>query len=317
VALFLEPRHELSYQRLREYYPAAIFQDVRLGSRSPAIAFIAIVDQGIAEAIQGLDAQYYRGSPQAEDLLGMEQFANIDVDWRNKTLPILPLTVQWEGTLLVPAYGVYGLKLQDSVFTKVYLDEKSLILDQPDGQISLPLAQGNHHLRVTTEVRTAHQQTRLLWRQPQGEWEPVPREFLYVPPVTTRGLLGQYYANTSRTGPPTMARVDPSLAVYFHETPLRRPYSVEWTGTLLVPQSATYVLGLEAISRAQLFLDDDLVVDASRPNKLATASVPLAAGNHRIRVTYVDQDNYSHIYLYWGPEESKLEYVPPTALVPW
>ena len=317
VALFLEPHRELGYERLKEYYPAAVFREVRLRPGSPAIAFTGMVERRMVEALQGVDIRYYRGPTEEKNLLGMEQVSNIDVDWRSKALPSLPLTVEWDGTLLVPTYGVYRLALQDSPFTRVYLNETPVIVDQPNGEASLTLAQGNHRLRVLTEVRSYQQQTRLFWRRPQGEWEPIPRDFLYVPPVKSQGLLGRYYTNSQRTGAPALARVDPMLAVYFDQTPLPRPYSVEWTGTLLVEEDATHTLGLEVISRAQLFLDGHLVLDAATPNKLVTTSLPLSAGPHRIQVTYVDQDDYSHIYLYWAREGRELEYVPAEALLPW
>jgi hypothetical protein len=122
---------------------------------------------------------------------------------------------------------------------------------------------------------------------------------LYSPPVSNSGLLGKYYTSPDWQGAPALERIDPTLNLYFHLTPLPRPYSVEWTGTLNVPQSGRYELGLRAVDQARLYLDGQLAVDASVPDEVTQALLELAAGPHDLRITYQDLTGRSRIHLYW------------------
>jgi transglutaminase-like putative cysteine protease len=86
-------------------------------------------------------------------------------------------------------------------------------------------------------------QVSLMWQRPNGQAEVVPQWAFYRPPVTNHGLQGNYYANANWEGAPTLARIDPFLDMYFHITPLPRPYTAEWSGVLVAPQEGPYGLG--------------------------------------------------------------------------
>ena len=70
------------------------------------------------------------------------------------------------------------------------------------------------------------------------------------------------------------------------------------------------------MSRAQLYLDDVLVVDASQPDEYTQQSVPLAPGLHDLSLRYQDMNNRSRIHLYWMPPGRELEIIPSGYLWP-
>jgi sugar lactone lactonase YvrE len=139
---------------------------------------------------------------------------------------------------------------------------------------------------------------------------------LFSPPVSANGLLGEYYPNSDWQGAPALERVDPTLNVYFHLTPLPRPYSVEWTGTLVVPQSGIYGLGVRAVDEARLYLDGQMLVSAGPPGDYVEQLAELRAGPHELRITYQDLAGHSRIHLYWTWPDGRREIIPAGYLWP-
>ena len=140
----------------------------------------------------------------------------------------------WRGTLIAPTYGEYRFRLEGPPGSVLKLDEAELARAGQDG-VEVTLAQGNHSLRVLAPV-AAVAPIRLLWQPPGGNaWQPIASDALFVEPVISAGLLGAYYQNATWSGAPTLARIDPELNFRFHNTPLPRPWSVEWTGRILDP----------------------------------------------------------------------------------
>ena len=129
----------------------------------------------------------------------------------------------------------------------------------------------------------------------------MPQWAFYRPPATNNGLQGNYYANANWEGAPRLARIDPFLDIYFHLTPLPRPYSVEWSGVLVAPQAGPYGLGLRAIDWAQLYLDNQLVLETMGPNAYTQASLTLAEGLHDVRLRFKDTTARSRLHLFWQP----------------
>jgi DNA-binding beta-propeller fold protein YncE len=194
------------------------------------------------------------------------------------------------------------------------LDGNVIFEGEGEQLTGLPLAQGNHSIRVRAEGASG--QVALYW-QPPGMGETlIPQWALYVPPVTNHGLLGTFYPNDRWEGRPALQRIDPFLDTYFHFTPLPRPYTVEWTGSLDVPQSGLYRLGLRAVQEAQLSLDGNLLVTTFAPNENTEATVTLEAGLHDLKIRYKDNADRSQIHLYWATPTGALEPIPSQNLWP-
>jgi beta-glucosidase len=140
---------------------------------------------------------------------------------------------------------------------------------------------------------------RLSWRSPGGEIETIPPWALYVPPVRANGLLGCYYANGNWEGPPAFERIDPTLSIYFHVTPLPRPYTVEWLGAVDVPETGRYHFGLRSVDESMLILDGVEIVRSEIRDAYREVAVELEAGPHDIRVRFADRSHHTQIDLYW------------------
>jgi sugar lactone lactonase YvrE len=216
--------------------------------------------------------------------------------------------------LYAPYYGPYLLQLEAPAEAQLYLDENLLLDGAGVMAQEVTLAKGNHALRV--RAVGAEGRLRLQWRPPGGEETVVPTWALYRPPVTNNGLLGTYYQNLDWAAPPALAQIVPSLSLYFHITPLPRPYTVEWQGVISIPHAGLYAFGLESIDDSHLYIDGRLVVEATEPNVYREGSVELAAGFHDIRLRYTDRSSHSHINLYWTPPGQGLQIVPSQNLYP-
>ena len=134
--------------------------------------------------------------------------------------------------------------------------------------------------------------------------------------MRANGLLGKYYANANWDGWPVMERVDALLDMYFHITPLSRPYSVVWSGVLVAPESGMYELGLSSKDDSVLYVDGGPVVATHRPATYTGGWVDLDAGAHSLRVTFQDVSGYSRIHLYWTPPGGSTEVIPSEYLWP-
>jgi DNA-binding beta-propeller fold protein YncE len=91
---------------------------------------------------------------------------------------------------------------------------------------------------------------------------------------------------------------------------------VEWTGSLDVPQSGVYRLGLRAAEEAQLYLDGGLLVSTMTPNEFIDAPITLQAGLHDVRVRFKDGTDRSRIHLYWTLPTGPFEPIPSQFLWP-
>jgi streptogramin lyase len=89
--------------------------------------------------------------------------------------------------------------------------------------------------------------------------------------------------------------------MYFHIPPLPRPYTVEWVGVLAAPQAGPYGLGLRAVDWAQLYLDDQLLLETSGPDIYSQATPMLDRGLHDLRLRFKDTTGRSRLHLWWQP----------------
>jgi hypothetical protein len=161
----------------------------------------------------------------------------------------------------------------------------------------------------------SNQAVAFFW-QPPGQGETLVPTWRFMPSLANHGLLGSYYANDRWEGQPALQRIDPFLDTYFHFTPLPRPYTVEWTGSLDAPQSGIYRLGLRAVAEAQLAVDGVLLVTTAAPDQYIDAAITLQAGLHEVRIRYKDEADRSRIHFYWTPPAGVFQPVPSENLWP-
>jgi streptogramin lyase/4-amino-4-deoxy-L-arabinose transferase-like glycosyltransferase len=313
IALILNADSRSLFDEAKRYYPNAHFEEFRAPFGGPAVVYYARLSPPDLAGVQGLMGRYYSGEDWSGPPLLTRQEPTISFDWTAPPLPA-PFSAEWEGVLRVETYGPHQFFLQTPAYAELHVGETQILSGTGELAEGVVLAQGNHTLRVRAVGGTGP--FSLSWRPPDRGPELIPATALYVPPVSSQGLLGRYFPNDSWQAPEAFARIDPNLGLYFHITPLPRPYTVEWQGKIAIPQAGAYRFGLESIDEATLWIDEQQIVASSQPNVLAESAVELSQGLHDIRVRYTDRTDHTHINLYWTPPGSNMQLVPPEALFP-
>jgi hypothetical protein len=313
VVYFIHPDDEWVFSLAQQIYPTAQFEVLPDESEYPPAVLVVYLTPDDLASVQGLETRYWPGGDSDGVPRSTTRSSTIDVTWPTDAPLDLPFVAEWRGTLYAPEYGQYTLGIEAPDHVELTLDGES---KEGMGDLSLTrsLAIGNHDLRL--RASGGLDQVRLWWQPPGGEAETVPTWALYSTPVSGYGLLGKYYANPDWQGAPTIERIDPILNAYFHLTPLPRPYSVEWTGVLSVPESGIYQLGLRSVDQARLYLDGQPLVEAIVPDEYIEVPTDLEAGPHDLRITYQDLTGRSRIHLYWTRPNGEREIIPARYLWP-
>jgi len=329
VAIFMHPDDEWVFNRAQQIYPSARFEIARgpaeEGDGPPVVYLVELQPSDLA-AIQGVDLTYRRGAaldrpghsptaaPEPSIPLQTERALTIQAGWPG-TGPAEPdFVAEWKGIIYAPRYGPYSFRLVSPGPSLLEIDGNVILEGQGEQLVGLPMAEGNHTLRL--QVKAAPGEVALTW-QPPGQAETlIPQWVLYAPPITNHGLQGSFYPNEHWEGQPALQRIDPFLDTYFHFTPLRRPYTVEWTGVLDVPRGGLYRLGLRAVAEARLYLDGQLLVTTIKPNEYIDAPLTLEQGRHDIRILFKDNTDRSRIHLFWSTPGGDFGPIPSENLWP-
>jgi hypothetical protein len=134
----------------------------------------------------------------------------------------------------------------------------------------------------------------------------------------TNGLLGKYYRNANWAGTPADVEVDREINFDWSKTlPLPAPFSVDWSGGILLPEGGTYTFGLVADDGAILTIDGQTVIDASHDFlQKRTRTINLPGGLHPIQVRYFNTLFGGSIHLSWMQTGRPEQIVPAEVLIP-
>ncbi|MFN8494177.1 MAG: PA14 domain-containing protein [Caldilineaceae bacterium] len=314
VALILNADSRALYDDAKRYYPNATFQEFTPPFGGPAVVYYALLTRQDIASVQGLAGSYYPNANWTGQPVQVRQDAMLNFDWQAQPPLPLPFSAEWDGVLDVTTYGAHQFILNSPGYSELYIGEQQLISGTGQLNGNLVLAEGKHSLRLRTVGAAGP--FNLAWRPPDHEAEVIPPTALYVAPVTSNGLLGHYYANANWQGQATLARIDPQLAFYFHLPVLNRPYTVEWTGKIAIPQAGTYHFGLESIDESALWIDQQAVTGGRTPNVYQENTLNLEKGLHDIRVRFSDRTGHTHINLYWTPPGGNRQIIPAAVLFP-
>jgi len=143
----------------------------------------------------------------------------------------------------------------------------------------------------------------------------VPKEEI----AAIQGLQGSYYAAAEMEGEPVVQRRDALIAFDWNTagpgftSSSDEPFSATWEGSLYVPRFGTYVFVLDTDGAAQLWLDEELVVESSGGRAQGTVQLP--AGFHAVALNATQQRPNGRLILNWIPAGSSSEQaVPQTVL---
>ncbi len=143
-----------------------------------------------------------------------------------------------------------------------------------------------------------------------------------------RGLLAEYYANDNFEGTPAVTRVEPKVYLNWDaydpeiisKIP-RKQFSVRWSGTLRVPYSGEFAIGVMRLrcdncippgtSSARIYLDDQVILDESSTVRVtrvfAETKVKLEANHtYHLRLEYKQDHGGVGVELVWRPPADAL-----------
>jgi len=151
--------------------------------------------------------------------------------------------------------------------------------------------------------------------------ETIPSSALRTP-AGRRGLAGAYFGNRTLEGTPVFTKTDTTVEVDWHEGAPRQTmnsddFGVRWTGTLRPASSGLYRLGVTTTMRAEISLDDSIIVRTVYPQRgdefpdarLAQSDpIRLVAGHaYRIRIDAHESYGEAELELVWSTPTASLE----------
>jgi hypothetical protein len=267
----------------------------------------------------------------------------IDFDWSiGEPAPGVGIDyfgVVWSGEVEAPATGDYIFSIEADEHAALSIDER-LIAD-PQGKragaeiASAPLsmeAGRKYPLRLAYFDWTGSARVRLLWSGPGVPSSILPKERLYAKGfgpahaasiTAQRGLLGTYYKD-AEFGGATRSRVDPTIDFnWAGRDPLpgfsRSNLSVRWSGQIRADHSEEYTFHLLADQRAQLWIDDKLIIDRGDQSWLSETKggLALVAGErYDLRLQWQTRSGNAAAKLMWSSASVSKTNVPAAHLFP-
>jgi hypothetical protein len=94
------------------------------------------------------------------------------------------------------------------------------------------------------------------------------------------------------------------------------PYTVEWEGRILIPESGEYAFALQSIDESVLYIDGEEVLASRQRDEYDQGALDLQAGYHDLRLRYAARTHHMHVDLYWIPPGGTREIIPAEVLFP-
>jgi uncharacterized protein YraI len=254
-----------------------------------AIAFVGLIPQNVARADTGSNwtGAYYNNN----SLSGTPVFTRIDpavvFNWGPYSpgpgIPSNNWSARWV-TIQYMNAGTYRFTVTADDGVRVFIDGQQ-ILDKWQVQapttyyVNVQVVAGNHAIQVDY-FQGAGDASVSIW------WD-------YVN-TTSTAWTAQYFNNPNLQGTPAIQRYETAIN-YFWNNASPDPavaadnFSVRWTATLPF-SNATYRFTLAGDDGVRLYIDNALVINrwVSQPLTAYSIDVPLAAGQHTLRVEYFD-----------------------------
>jgi len=128
------------------------------------------------------------------------------------------------------------------------------------------------------------------------------------PSCSNHGLKGEYFANMTLEGSPTMTRTDSTVDFAWGDTgispQLLKNYSVRWTGVLTAPESGDYLIGFTGQDGYRLWFDGNLIAEdwnIHHPATTQTKNIRLDKGHaYPIKIDYFQNMRSSEARLIWS-----------------
>jgi RNase P/RNase MRP subunit p29 len=239
-------------------------------------------------------------------------------------VPVDRFSARWTGR---PTFAggdtTFTVKADDGV--RLWVDG-SLLVDAWKDQAAttysarVPLTAGAHDVKVEYYESGGNAVVQLSWAGPAGSAPPPS-----PPPSScaTGQFAAQYFAGVDLSGAPVLTRCEASAPGY--DWALGGPgsgvptdrFSARWTGRPTFAGGDT-TFTVRADDGVRLWVDGALVVDAWKDQAATayTATVPLSAGGHDVKVEYFDSGGNAVVQVSWREPASAAPAPPPPAPPP-
>jgi beta-glucosidase len=148
-----------------------------------------------------------------------------------------------------------------------------------------------------------------------GALTTVPSDYLKTPDGKP-GLKGDYFNNPELVGKPVYSQIDTNMEFYWDKnSPVpnvnKDLFSVRWTGSISVPETGIYDLGVVSDDKSRLYFEDKLMIDNWHPyemNVMKTTKVRMEKGiAYKIKMEFADSTDYAGIRFRWKKDNSEQE----------
>ncbi len=148
-----------------------------------------------------------------------------------------------------------------------------------------------------------------------GALTTVPSDYLKTPDGK-EGLLGEYYNNPDLKGKPVFSQIDKNMEFYWDKNSPGKgvpedKFSVRWTGSITVPETGGYELGVVSDDRSRLYFEDSLKINNWSPcqmNVMKTCKVMMEKGKqYKIKMEFADSADWAGIRFRWKKDNTATE----------
>jgi hypothetical protein len=233
------------------------------------------------------------------------------------------MTAAWDGTLFVPEYGEWRLRMQGDGLATLALDGATLVEKNDsaaaaEGQATL--SKGWHTLHM--DLQTTGGVFALVWANADREPEPVRAEYLGSL-AAVHGLRARYYAGTELEGTPVIEAIEPAFfnrASPYTQRYGTKPCAASWSGFLTTERAGAYRFAAQAYHGIlELKIDGVSVITiADGVTEMQEGGIDLQPGAHAIEMSFISPRGQTDaLQLWWAPpDRADFVLVPPAVLTP-
>jgi hypothetical protein len=262
----------------------------------------------------------------------------IDFSWVSRSpgpgIGIDSFSIRWTGKVLPQYSETYTFYVFSDDGVRLWINGQ-LLLDRWFNQYGPEVASApitlqagqKYDIRIEYYEAYAGAEIHLSWSSPSTPKQIVPasRLFPVAPQGNGIGLTGNYFNNTTLTGPPALTRIDGPLDLaWVSGSP--GPgigidnFSVRWTGKLQSQYSETFTFYVFSDDGVRLWVNGQLLLDRwfdQYGPEVASLPISLTAGqSYDIRVEYYEHLGGAEIHLSWSSSSVPKQIVPVTQLYP-
>lgn len=322
---------------VHDYYPGGALQQLKRADGSPFIDAYRVSHEEI-EAHRHTFVTYRSADgtqvQRVEARLGMAQAVG---DGPALSLPpdvTYPVSVEWQGGLIAPAYGLYRFVLKAPADTVLEIDGHTALTVEATSNAPqttpVALARGTHRVRLQGALTNANSRIELYWGVAGGPTNPVAHQYLWD--GVQGDLYGQIYLgqgnnewmtadSVDMTGTPNVIERRDSILRWANVNRAMdwNTYFLGiWRGTAQVDVAGDYTFDPQGEPAVSVWVDGKLIGASQIPGVAAQlpAKVRLEAGPHTVEFRVQGQRDNSRLAVYWQLPDGTRQLFSTTALAP-